>query len=81
LVPIKERSKAADLFKMRRAKITITFIAVLVTTAGIILVARSSTATPIAPAKATALCKDGAYSYSQSRSRACSSHGGVSIWL
>ena len=64
---------------MRR--LTIMFIAVLVTTMGIVLVAHSSRATPIAPANATALCKDGAYSYSQSRSGACSSHGGVSIWL
>lgn len=30
---------------------------------------------------ATAICKDGTYSYSQSRSGTCSHHGGVSRWL
>jgi hypothetical protein len=29
----------------------------------------------------TAVCRDGTYSYSQSRSGTCSSHGGVSSWL
>jgi hypothetical protein len=33
------------------------------------------------PANATALCKDGTYSYSQTRSGTCSGHGGVSVWL
>ncbi|MFF0145269.1 DUF3761 domain-containing protein [Amycolatopsis sulphurea] len=30
---------------------------------------------------ATALCKDGSYSYSQHRSGTCSGHGGVRTWL
>lgn len=30
---------------------------------------------------ATAICKDGTYSYSQSRRGTCSHHGGVSSWL
>jgi hypothetical protein len=29
----------------------------------------------------TALCVDGTYSYSQSRSGTCSGHGGVKTWL
>jgi hypothetical protein len=32
------------------------------------------------PAGATAQCRDGSYSFSQSRSGTCSHHGGVSIW-
>ncbi|MQG21570.1 MAG: DUF3761 domain-containing protein [SAR202 cluster bacterium] len=35
------------------------------------------TRTPLSP---TALCKDGTYSYSQSRRGTCSWHGGVRIW-
>jgi Protein of unknown function (DUF3761) len=34
-----------------------------------------------APPGATALCKDGTYSYSQTPSGTCSHHGGVSAWL
>ena len=34
-----------------------------------------------APAGATAQCKDGTWSFSQSRSGTCSGHGGVSRWL
>ncbi|MGH3429187.1 MAG: DUF3761 domain-containing protein, partial [Mycobacteriales bacterium] len=34
-----------------------------------------------APAGATAKCKDGAYSFSQSRRGTCSGHGGVAAWL
>lgn len=34
-----------------------------------------------APAGATAQCRDGSYSFSQSRSGTCSSHGGVAAWL
>lgn len=34
-----------------------------------------------APAGASAQCKDGTYSYSQSRSGTCSHHGGVATWL
>ncbi|GAB3715071.1 hypothetical protein GCM10027598_23730 [Amycolatopsis oliviviridis] len=30
---------------------------------------------------ATALCKDGSYSYSQNRRGTCSGHGGVRTWL
>lgn len=36
---------------------------------------------PTAPAGASALCKDGSYSFSQTRSGTCSGHGGVSQWL
>jgi Protein of unknown function (DUF3761) len=45
------------------------------------------TPTPVAappainwPAGASALCKDGSFSYSQSRSGTCSQHGGVAVW-
>jgi hypothetical protein len=34
-----------------------------------------------APKDATAICNDGTYSYSQSRSGTCSHHGGVKEWL
>lgn len=34
-----------------------------------------------APAGATAKCRDGTYSFSQSRRGTCSSHGGVAEWL
>jgi len=34
-----------------------------------------------APAGATAQCRDGSYSFSQSRSGTCSHHGGVATWL
>lgn len=34
-----------------------------------------------APAGATALCRDGTYSFSRSRRGTCSHHGGVKIWL
>lgn len=34
-----------------------------------------------APAGATALCRDGAYSFSRSRRGTCSHHGGVAKWL
>ena len=33
------------------------------------------------PAGATALCRDGSYSFSQSRRGTCSHHGGVAKWL
>lgn len=33
------------------------------------------------PAGATALCRDGTYSFSQSRTGTCSHHGGVAKWL
>lgn len=34
-----------------------------------------------APAGATALCRDGTYSFSRSRRGTCSHHGGVAKWL
>mgnify|MGYP001271690505 CR=1 FL=1 len=34
-----------------------------------------------APQGATALCRDGTYSFSHSRRGTCSHHGGVSVWL
>lgn len=34
-----------------------------------------------APAGATALCRDGTYSFSRNRSGTCSHHGGVAKWL
>ena len=33
------------------------------------------------PAGATALCRDGTYSFSQTHSGTCSHHGGVAKWL
>ena len=33
------------------------------------------------PAGASARCRDGTYSFSQSRRGTCSNHGGVSLWL
>lgn len=36
---------------------------------------------PTVPSGATARCRDGTYSYSQSRSGTCSHHGGVGQWL
>jgi hypothetical protein len=36
---------------------------------------------PTAPAGATAKCRDGTYSFSQSRRGTCSHHGGVATWL
>jgi len=33
------------------------------------------------PSGASAICKDGTYSYSQHRRGTCSGHGGVSVWL
>ena len=34
-----------------------------------------------APQGATAICKDGTYSFSATRSGTCSHHGGVAVWL
>lgn len=34
-----------------------------------------------APIGATAKCRDGTYSFSQSRRGTCSWHGGVAVWL
>ncbi len=36
---------------------------------------------PSAPAGASAQCRDGTYSFSQSRRGTCSGHGGVAEWL
>ncbi len=36
---------------------------------------------PRVPVGATAQCRDGTYSFSQSRSGTCSHHGGVAVWL
>ncbi|MDI1290053.1 MAG: DUF3761 domain-containing protein [bacterium] len=36
---------------------------------------------PSAPSGATAVCRDGTFSYSQNHSGTCSHHGGVSRWL
>ena len=35
----------------------------------------------VAPAGATGVCKDGAYTMAKNHQGACSSHGGVSKWL
>jgi len=42
---------------------------------------QSPTRYNMAPAGATALCRDGSYSFSQSRRGTCSHHGGVARWL
>jgi len=42
---------------------------------------QSSTPSASAPAGATAECRDGTYSFSQSRRGTCSHHGGVAQWL
>jgi hypothetical protein len=34
-----------------------------------------------APTSATAICKDGTYSFSRARGYACRRHGGISAWL
>jgi hypothetical protein len=44
-----------------------------------LLVVSSSAAAP--PPGATALCRDGTYSFSQHHSGTCSHHGGVATWL
>jgi hypothetical protein len=41
----------------------------------------SPTQADVAPAGATAQCRDGSYSFSQHRSGTCSYHGGVANWL
>ena len=42
---------------------------------------RRPVASKTVPAGATAQCRDGTYSFSQSRRGTCSHHGGVSRWL
>lgn len=44
-------------------------------------VCKPETVTTGAPEGATAECEDGTYSFSESRSGTCSSHGGVERWL
>lgn len=41
----------------------------------------SPSTTPATGISPTAICRDGSYSYSQSRSGTCSHHGGVETWL
>lgn len=53
-------------------------ISILVAAVGLMLPAAASAD---APPGATALCKDGTYSYSTTRSGTCSHHGGVAVWL
>jgi Protein of unknown function (DUF3761) len=48
---------------------------------GILLAVGVPAATAAAPPGATALCRDGTYSFSQHRSGTCSHHGGVRRWL
>src|SRR5436309_4659903 len=55
---------------------------VLVTVAALTVSISAATAgLSSAPPGATALCRDGTYSYSQHRSGTCSHHGGVARWL
>jgi hypothetical protein len=42
---------------------------------------KSPVVAPSAPEGASAKCKDGTYSFSQSRRGTCSHHGGVALWL
>jgi hypothetical protein len=42
---------------------------------------QSPTKASAAPEGATAQCRDGSYSFSQSRRGTCSDHGGVASWL
>ncbi|XWW44508.1 DUF3761 domain-containing protein [Fibrella sp. USSR17] len=42
---------------------------------------QSPTFYSVPPARATAECRDGSYSFSQSRRGTCSRHGGVKRWL
>ncbi len=46
-----------------------------------VAIASAGAAQGSAPPGATALCRDGTYSYSQHRSGTCSHHGGVAKWL
>lgn len=42
---------------------------------------RSPARAKVVPVSASARCRDGSYSFSQSRRGTCSHHGGVSRWL
>ncbi len=52
---------------------------VIVAIAALVAAAAATAGTP--PPGATALCRDGTYSYSKHRSGTCSHHGGVAKWL
>jgi Protein of unknown function (DUF3761) len=52
---------------------------VLAVASGLLAAAASGASTP--PPGATALCRDGTYSFSQTHSGTCSHHGGVARWL
>jgi hypothetical protein len=54
---------------------------VVVAIAVVVSIAASTAMAGSAPPGATALCRDGTYSYSQHRSGTCSHHGGVAKWL
>src|SRR6476659_412742 len=47
----------------------------------VVLAVGATSAAAAAPPGATALCRDGTYSYSKHRSGTCSHHGGVKRWL
>src|SRR5437867_2213486 len=47
---------------------------------GVLAVIAAGSAAAVPPG-ATALCRDGTYSYSKHRSGTCSHHGGVAKWL
>jgi Protein of unknown function (DUF3761) len=64
---------------MQRA--TIVLVVLVLGVAALVVVTTSSSNSSIAPAGATALCNDGAYSYAHVRSAMCSHHGGVSVLL
>jgi hypothetical protein len=53
-------------------------LSILAVAVGLVLPAAASAD---APPGATALCKDGTYSFSATRSGTCSHHGGVAVWL
>ncbi|HWB22627.1 MAG TPA: DUF3761 domain-containing protein [Gaiellaceae bacterium] len=66
-------------FSMRRAMLAL--VVLVLGVAGLVVVTTSSSNSSIAPAGATALCNDGAYSYAHARSAMCVGHDGVSVLL
>ena len=62
----------------RLQRATIALVVLVLGVAGVVVLTTSSSNSSIAPAGATALCNDGAYSYAHVRSAMCSRHGGVS---
>ncbi|HEY7440435.1 MAG TPA: DUF3761 domain-containing protein, partial [Acidimicrobiia bacterium] len=54
---------------------------VLALATGVATAAVASTRGTAPPPGATALCRDGTYSFSQTHSGTCSHHGGVQQWL